>query len=163
MKNVKDILADKGDRVIYAVGPDDTVFEAVTRMATENVGAMLVTVEGRLAGIVTERDYLRFITVKGRTARDTPVKEIMTRQVIFLTPDATVDEAMSIMTEKRLRHLPVMDGDEILGVVSIGDLVKQQAKLREVRIRTLEEFIFDPYPGPTDADVTPTESRKPTK
>jgi signal-transduction protein with cAMP-binding, CBS, and nucleotidyltransferase domain len=97
---------------------------------------------------MTERDYLRFIAAQGRTARDTPVSELMTRKVIYVTPDCSLDEVMSIMTEKRIRHLPILEGTDLLGIVSIGDVVKQISKNQKVHIRYLEEFIADDYPGP---------------
>lgn len=145
---VNELLEKKEARGVFSVTPEQSVFEAVTTMVERNVGAMLVIQNDRLVGIITERDYLRLVTVQGRTARDTPVHEVMTRTVIYLTADSTVDEAMSIMTEKRIRHLPVMDGDTILGVLSIGDLVKAKAHSHELRIRTLEAYISDQYPGP---------------
>ena len=145
---VQELLDRKESQSIYAVIPEASVFEAVTEMVAKNVGAMLVTKEGSLVGIITERDYLRLVTAQGKTARDTPVHEVMTRSVIYLTPDTSVDEAMSIMTEKRIRHLPVMAGDKILGVLSIGDLVKAQASTQASQIRTLEAYIADSYPGP---------------
>ncbi len=148
--HVKELLDRKEITSIYSVSPEASVFEAVTEMVEKNVGAMLVVRDGQLHGIITERDYLRLVTVMGRTARDTPVHEVMTRRVIYVEPDATADEAMSIMTEKRIRHLPVMEGDRILGVLSIGDLVKAQTETRELQIRTLEAYIADQYPGPID-------------
>jgi CBS domain-containing protein len=145
---VQELLDKKNTSEIYSVAPDASVFEAVTEMVAKNVGAMLVTKDGALVGIITERDYLRLVTVQGRTARDTPVHEVMSRTVIYLTADCTVDEAMSIMTEKRIRHLPILADDAIVGVVSIGDLVSAQAKTREIKIHTLEAYIADQYPGP---------------
>jgi CBS domain-containing protein len=150
---VNELLEKKDTRGVFSVSPDQSVFEAVTTMVERNVGAMLVIQNDRLVGIITERDYLRLVTVQGRTARDTPVHEVMTRTVIYLTPESTVDEAMTIMTEKRIRHLPVMDGDTILGVLSIGDLVKAKAHSHEMRIRTLEAYISDQYPGPATAEA----------
>jgi CBS domain-containing protein len=145
---VQELLDRKESNDIFSVTPEASVFEAVTDMVARNVGAMLVMREGSLVGIITERDYLRLVTVQGRTARDTPVHEVMTRTVIYLTPDVTVDQAMNIMTEKRIRHLPVLEKDRVIGVLSIGDLVKGQAKQQEFKIRTLEAFIADDYPGP---------------
>lgn len=149
MKTIRDLLKAKGDGPIYSVSPQDTVFEAVTRMVEFKVGAMLVKDGKNIAGIVTERDYLRFISVKGRTARDTPVREIMTPKVIYVTPDTNLDEVMTIMTAQRIRHVPVMKDEELLGIVSIGDVVKQVSKDQKVQIRTLEEYIADSYPGPS--------------
>jgi CBS domain-containing protein len=147
---VQELLDKKATNEIYSVTPEASVFEAVTEMVAKNVGAMLVTRDTALVGIITERDYLRLVTVQGRTARDTPVHEVMTRTVIYLTADCDVDEAMTIMTEKRIRHLPILDGDKILGVVSIGDLVSARVKSHEAKIRTLEAYIADKYPGPAD-------------
>ena len=148
MKTIKELLDDRGPRPIHSVGPDDTVFAAVTKMVEENVGAILVLAGGSIKGIMTERDYLRFITAKGRTARDTPVSELMTRKVIYVTPETRVNEVMGIMTTARIRHLPVLDDGELLGIISIGDAVKQITEDQELHIRTLEEYINDPYPWP---------------
>ena len=111
---VQELLDRKESNDIFSVTPEASVFEAVTDMVARNVGAMLVMREGSLVGIITERDYLRLVTVQGRTARDTPVHEVMTRTVIYLTPDVTVDQAMNIMTEKRIRHLPVLEKDRVI-------------------------------------------------
>lgn len=149
MKCVHDILSAKPSREIFTIAPDDSLMNAVIAMVDKNVGALLVTTDHRLVGIVTERDYLRFVAAQGRTARDTPVREVMTRTVIYVMPSSTVDEAMAIMTEKRIRHLPVLKDGELQGVISIGDVVKQHAQLREFQISTLQEYIADNYPGPT--------------
>lgn len=151
MKRVLDILAQKPVQAIFSIAPEDSLMNAVVSMVEKNIGALLVTAEGRLVGIVTERDYLRFVAAQGRTARETPVREVMTRTVIYVTPSTTVDEAMAIMTEKRIRHLPVLKDGELQGVISIGDVVKQNAQLREFQIRTLQEYIADNYPGPAQA------------
>lgn len=148
MQTVRELLAQKSQRALVQVGPDDTVFEAVTCMVRANVGAVLVMDEGRVRGIMTERDYLRFVTELGRTARDTPVLELMTRKVIYTTPDAPVTEVMALMTEARIRHLPVMEGQQLVGLVSIGDCVKAISLDQEVKLRTLEAYISDAYPGP---------------
>ena len=149
MKRVQDILEQKATREVFTIAPDDTLMNAVVSMTARNVGALLVTTEGRLIGIVTERDYLRFVAAQGRTARETPVREVMTRAVVYVTPSTSIEEAMAIMTERRLRHLPVLLDGQLVGVVSIGDVVKQSAQLREFQIRTLQEYIADQYPGPT--------------
>jgi CBS domain-containing protein len=148
MKTIKELLSAKGDGPVYSVGPEATVFDAVTSMVEHRVGAMLVKDGDTISGIVTERDYLRFITVKGRTAHDTPVREIMTPRVIYVTPETELNEVMAIMTAQRIRHVPVMDNDRLLGIVSIGDVVKQISQDQKVQIRTLEEYISDVYPGP---------------
>lgn len=148
MKTIKKLLDERGERPIHSVSPDDTVFTAVTTMVEKNIGAVLVMADGDIKGIMTERDYLRFITAQGRTARDTPVKELMTRKVIYVTPDTELNEVMTIMTAERIRHVPVMHEGALRGIVSIGDVVKQIGQEQEVHIRTLEEYINDPYPGP---------------
>ena len=124
-KKIKELLKTKGEQTLITAKPDDTVFVAVTRMVENNVGAILITVDGQIRGIMSERDYLRFITIQGRTARDTPVSELMTRKVIYVTPDADLNEVMAIMTRERIRHIPVLEGQTLLGMVSIGDVVKQ--------------------------------------
>ncbi len=148
MRTVRELLAAKSRQTLVYVGPDDTVFEAVTRMVKANVGAILVMDGSRLRGIMTERDYLRFVTELGRTARDTPVLDLMTRKVLYVTPDTSIQEVMALMTEARIRHVPVMDGETLLGLVSIGDCVKQLSRDQEVKLRTLEAYISDTYPGP---------------
>ena len=149
MKTIKELLEHKGQGTVHTVKPEDTVFVAVTRMVEMNIGALLVTEGEDIKGILTERDYLRFITVKGSTARDTPVSEVMTRKVIYVTPDTELNEVMTIMTAERIRHVPVLNDGSLMGIVSIGDVVKRISQDQEVHIRTLEEYILDPYPGPT--------------
>jgi CBS domain-containing protein len=153
MKTIKELLEYKGQGAIHTVEPDDTVFVAVTKMVEMNIGALLVTEGKDIKGIMTERDYLRFITAKGRTARDTPVREVMTGKVIYVTPDTELNEVMTIMTAERIRHVPVLREGELLGIVSIGDVVKRISQDQEVHIRTLEEYINDPYPGPAVNDT----------
>ncbi len=148
MKTIKELLEHKGQGTVHTVEPEDTVFVAVTRMVEMNIGALLVTEGKDIKGIMTERDYLRFITVKGSTARDTPVSEVMTRKVIYVTPDTELNEVMTIMTAERIRHVPVLNDGALMGIVSIGDVVKRISQDQEVHIRTLEEYINDPYPGP---------------
>lgn len=145
---IQEIVDQKDITSIYSVAPGATVYEAITEMADRNVGAMLVMQDGKLAGILTERDYLRQIAVKGRSSRETPVSEIMTRRVIYVAPESSVDEALTIITEQRIRHLPVLRDHTVVGVISIGDLVKAKVARQEVRIRTLEAYIADEYPGP---------------
>lgn len=152
MKTIRELLAAKGEGPIYSVAPGDSIFDAVTRMVEHRVGAMLVKEGEQIAGIVTERDYLRFITVKGRTARDTPVSEIMTPKVIYVTPDTQLDQVMAIMTDQRIRHVPVLADNVLLGIVSIGDVVKQITRDQKVHIRELVEYISDTYPGPARSD-----------
>jgi CBS domain-containing protein len=147
MKKIQELLDAKGNGPVHHIGPDATVFDAVTRMVELKVGALLVTEGDDVKGIVTERDYLRFITAKGKTARDTPVREIMTAKVIYVTPQAEVNEVMGIMTSARIRHMPIMDDAGLCGIVSIGDVVKAITQDQQVKIKTLEEYIYDPYPG----------------
>jgi CBS domain-containing protein len=148
MHTVRELLAAKSRQTLVYVGPDDTVFEAVTRMVKANVGAILVMDGSRVRGIMTERDYLRFVTELGRTARDTPVLDLMTRKVLYVTPETSIQEVMALMTEARIRHVPVMEGETLLGLVSIGDCVKQLSRDQEGKLRTLEAYINDSYPGP---------------
>ncbi|HVC87490.1 MAG TPA: CBS domain-containing protein [Gaiellaceae bacterium] len=140
MSSVSQILSNKGANVLSVDG-DASVLEAAQKMIDANVGAMLVSVRGRIAGIVTERDYLRRVTLEGRADRDTAVREIMSSPLIVVTPDTTVEECMSLMTEQRIRHLPVAEAGEIVGVVSIGDVVKFQSKQQSVQIQYLTEYI----------------------
>jgi CBS domain-containing protein len=138
---VSDILEGKGRQVLSIEGAA-TVYEAIAKMVEGNVGALLVNEDGRLAGIVTERDYLRRVTLQGRDERTTPVREIMTSELVYVGPEASVDECMAVMTERRIRHLPVLTDDrEVVGIVSIGDLVKFQSKEQSVQIRFLTEYI----------------------
>ena len=140
MGTVSEILASKGASVL-SVDADASVIEAAQRMIDANVGAMLVSNEGRIAGIVTERDYLRRVTLEGRKDSETAVREIMSSPLIVVAPDTSVEECMAIMTEQRIRHLPVAERGEIVGVVSIGDLVKFTSKEQSVKIEYLTEYI----------------------
>ena len=141
MGHVSDILEAKG-REVLTIDGSATVLDAVEAMVRGNVGALVVTEQGRLAGIVTERDYLRRVTLEGRDERTTPVREIASGPFVYVGPDATIDECMAIMTERRVRHLPVLsDDEELVGIVSIGDVVKFQTQEQDVRIRFLTEFI----------------------
>ena len=141
MGHVADILAGKGASVLEIDGAA-TVLDAVTKMVEGNVGSLLVMEGDRLAGIVTERDYLRRVTIEGRDERTTPVREIMSAPIVYTTPDSTVEECMAVMTERRIRHLPVLGArNEVVGVVSIGDLVKFQSREQSVQIKFLTEYI----------------------
>lgn len=146
---IQNLLNSMGDRPIISVGPDEMIFAAVKIMAEKNIGAVMVIENENICGIMSERDYLRFVTLQGRTARDTPVHELMTRKVIYVTPETAVTEVMAIMTEKRIRHVPVMADKKLLGIVSIGDVVKAIGQNQTAQIRVLEEYISDAYPGPT--------------
>jgi len=140
MSTVSEILASKGATVL-SVDADASVLEAAQQMIDANVGAMLVSVDGRISGIVTERDYLRRVTLEGRADRDTAVREIMSSPLIVITPQTTIDECMGLMTEQRIRHLPVAENGDIVGVISIGDVVKFQSKQQSVQIKYLTEYI----------------------
>ena len=153
MKTIKEILDAKNQTTVQTIGPNESVMDAVTRMVEHNIGAMLVIENNILKGILTERDYLRFVADRGRTARDTAVSELMSRRVVYITPETSMDEAMSIMTDQRIRHLPVMNEGRLMGIVSIGDLVKQTGRNQEAKIRILEDYISDPYPGPTESQA----------
>lgn len=142
MADVAKILAEKGGDVISIAG-DATVFDAIKQMVEANVGAILVTGgdPDKIEGIFTERDYLRRIAVEGRTSRETLVREVMTAPVIAVGPETTVEEAMALMTDRRIRHAPVVDEDRLLGMVSIGDLVRLQSQEQSYKIRYLTEYI----------------------
>jgi CBS domain-containing protein len=140
VSRVSEILRSKGNKVFQVEG-SITVFEAIKVMVEANVGALLVTEDGEITGIMTERDYLRRVTLQGRTDKEALVREIMSSPIIYVTPDTGIDECMGMMTERRIRHLPVMDGDELAGLVSIGDLVKFQSKEQSFQIQYLTEYI----------------------
>ena len=140
MGRVSDILATKGAQV-HSVAPDLTAFEAISRMLNAGVGSLLVVEPGGIAGIFTERDYLRRVTLEGRDPKSTRLRDVMTSQVVYVDPSKTVQECMAIMTQERIRHLPVMDGGKLAGVISIGDLVKFMSKEQAVEIRFLTEYI----------------------
>jgi CBS domain-containing protein len=142
MADVAKILADKGGDVIRISG-DATVFDAVKTMVEANVGAILVTGDNpdSIEGIFTERDYLRRIAVEGRTSRETLVRDVMTSPVLVVGPETTVEEAMALMTDRRIRHAPVVEEDRLVGMVSIGDLVRLQSQEQSFKIRYLTEYI----------------------
>jgi len=138
---VASILEAKGSDVLRIDG-SATVLDAIKRMVEANVGSLLVFEDGKLAGIVTERDYLRRVTLEGRDEKETPVREIMTAPLVYVTPDTTIEECMAVMTERRIRHLPVLTDDRhVAGIVSIGDVVKFQTQEQGVQIKFLTEFI----------------------
>jgi CBS domain-containing protein len=141
VSDVAKLLAEKGSEVLR-IDADATVFDAIRRMVDSNVGALLVTDRDQVAGIVTERDYLRRVTLEGRTEEETLVREIMTSPLVYVTPETSVDECMAVMTERRIRHLPVFtESRELVGVVSIGDLVKFKSAEQDFQIRFLTEYI----------------------
>lgn len=145
--HIRDILHQKGGTV-WTVSPDATVFDAIQMMADKNVGALLVTQAGKLIGILSERDYTRKVVLKGRSSRETSVHSILSGGVIHVTPDHTVEECMRLMTEHRIRHLPVLDGEKIAGVISIGDLVNCIISAQTSAIHQLETYITG-YPTPS--------------
>ncbi len=134
------ILEEKSSEVLQIDG-GATVFEAITKMVDANVGSLLVTEDGEIVGIMTERDYLRRVTLQGRTDKETPVRDIMSSPLVVATPETLIDECMAMMTDRRIRHLPVVDGGEVVGVVSIGDLVKFRAKKQAFEIKYLTDYI----------------------
>ena len=142
---ISDILNQKGGNV-WTIDPDATVFEGIKLMAEKNIGALLVTDKGRLVGILSERDYTRKIALRGKSSKQTAVKEILSGQVIHVSPGHTVEECMRLMTDHRVRHLPVLDKDRILGVVSIGDLVNWIISAQTTTIHQLQTYITG-YPG----------------
>ena len=138
--SISEILDHKGNAV-WMVSPDNTVFEAIQLMAEKNIGALLVTERDRLIGIVSERDYTRKVALKGKTSKDLKVRDIISNEVLSVTPQHTVEECMRLMTEKRVRHLPVLENDRILGIVSIGDLVNWIIGAQSSTIHQLETYI----------------------
>ncbi len=140
MKSARQLLEAKGSDV-WSVHPDAAVYDAIEMMADRGVGALMVLDGGDLVGVISERDYARKVILRGRSSKDTTVKEIMTARVVYARPDQTVEDCMGLMTEKRIRHLPIMDGKELLGVVSIGDLVKSMLAEQQFVIEQLEQYI----------------------
>ncbi len=140
MKTVKQLLQVKGGSV-FAVAPGDSVLEAIRVMAEKGVGALVVLEDARLAGMVSERDYARKVILHGRSSQDTPVREIMTAKVVTVRSEQTVEDCMALMTQHRIRHLPVVDSGKLAGVLSIGDLVKEMIADREETIKQLESYI----------------------
>jgi CBS domain-containing protein len=140
MHTVKELLREKGSQV-WTIGPQATVYEALELMATKNIGSLVVLEQGNVAGIFTERDYARKVVLKGRSSKTTTIGELMITDVLYVGPDDTIEDCMALMTDKRLRHLPVMENGKLVGVVSIGDIVKVVISNREFIIRELERYI----------------------
>lgn len=140
MKTIKQVLEGKGKQV-WSVHSDATVFDALKLMAQKEIGALVVIDDGQIVGVISERDYARKIILEGKASKDTPVSEIMSRAVLHAVPEQTVGDCMALMTDKKIRHLPVMEGDHIIGIVSIGDLVKTIIAEQEFVIGQLENYI----------------------
>ena len=146
MKTIGEILAAKGKEVI-SIAAEALVLRAVETMVEKNVGALVVMDDDVIKGMITERDYLCKIVLKGRRSHDTRIKEIMSTDVIYADPADRIEDVMAVMTRKRIRHLPVMDKDRLCGIVSIGDVTKARAESQEVEIHFLKTYISDKYPG----------------
>lgn len=140
MKTIQQLLENKG-RDVWFVAPDDSVYDAISVMADKEVGALLVLNGGKPVGLVSERDYARKVILSGRSSKDTPVRDIMTKRIICTNPKQTIEECMAVMTDKRVRHLPVIDRKELVGMISIGDLVKAIIHEQQFIIEQLEHYI----------------------
>jgi CBS domain-containing protein len=140
MSQLSEILDDKG-RTVLRIDADASVLEAVRQMVEANVGSLLVMDGGEVSGIVTERDFLRRVTLEGHSDRETAVREILSSPLIVATPETTIEECMAMMTDRRIRHVPVVEGGEVVGMVSIGDLVKFRSKQQSFEIKYLTDYI----------------------
>ncbi len=140
MRKVRDILRDKGTRV-ESIAPDQTVYEALGIMAEKNIGALLVLKDKRIIGLISERDYARKVILKGKRSQDLLVSEIMTTEVITVDPDKNLEECMELLTHKRVRHLPVIENEQVAGIISIGDIVKGIITHKQFVIEQLEDYI----------------------
>lgn len=139
-KTVRDLLRDKG-QAVWSIDVDASVLEALKIMAEKEIGALMVLDKGQLAGVMSERDYARKVILHGQSSKDTPVREIMTPKVLYVGPDQTVDECMALMSGKHVRHMPVIENDQMIGVVSIGDVVKSVISEQQFLISHLEHYI----------------------
>ncbi len=140
MRTVKHLLQDK-EHGAWSTTPDALVYDALKLMAEKRVGALLVLETGKLVGIISERDYARKVILHGKSSLNTPVREIMTENIICVRPEQTIEECMALMTDKRIRHLPVVVGDQVIGVVSIGDVVKAEIAEKDFLIKQLQNYI----------------------
>ncbi len=143
---VKDILNRKGTTV-YSVHPNETVYDAIKKMADLNIGALLVLEDGKVRGIISERDYRNKVILKGRTSASTPVKDIMVKQVFCVNSSDSINLCMQLMTEKKIRHLPVLNNGDLAGIISIGDVVKSVIEDQKIEINSLRNYIAGSYPG----------------
>ena len=144
---IEALMRSRGSNRVFSVTPDQSVYEAIEKMAAEGIGAVLVISDKKLVGILSERDYARKVILKGHSSKETAVRDIMTTPVVFVTPKNTVDECMTIMTNRRFRHLPVVENDVTVGIVSIGDLVRWTISGQAHAIQELEGYISGRYPG----------------
>ena len=143
MKNsvpISSLLHHKG-AAAWSIAPEATVFDAIKLMAEKNIGALLVMSGGKLNGVVTERDYTRKVALRGKSSRETRVREIISEKIIFVTPHDSVEDCMKLMTENRVRHLPVLDGEKVAGIISIGDLVNWTISAQDAAIAQMEQYI----------------------
>ena len=142
MKSAAQILKSKPRQTVESVAPSTSVFDAVKLMAEKNIGALLVLEEQKIVGIITERDYARKVVLLGRSSKETPVRDIMSSPVMYVRPDQSNEECMALMTDNRVRHLPVMDNGKLIGLISIGDLVKDIISEQKFIIDQLEHYIM---------------------
>ncbi len=140
MKQISDLLRHKG-RAVWSLSPDATVYEAIDQMAQKEVGALLVMEGDKLVGIVSERDYARKVILNGKSSKETPVREIMSYPVVCASPELTLEQTMTLLTEKRIRHLPVVIGEKVVGVISIGDVVRGMIDDRNFHIDQLTKYV----------------------
>jgi CBS domain-containing protein len=143
---VKSLLRQKG-RAVWSISPEATVYEAIERMSENHIGALVVLSAERLDGIISERDYARKVILMGRQSRETRVREIMSRSVFYVSPETSIDECMRLMTSRRVRHLPVLEGESIVGMISMGDLVSWIINSHEQTIHQLHSYISGTYPA----------------
>lgn len=141
MKKVRNILEKKNTDIVFSVPPTATVFSAIELMSEKNIGGVVVIENGNLVGIFTERDYARKLVLKGKSSRDTPIGELMTKSLITVTPESTIQEAMQLMSNKKIRHLPVLDSGKLVGIISISDVVRFIMEEQKEIIEHLEHYI----------------------